>query len=161
MQNSIFPLQLIFNLNSKLFLYALEEVTDEMAAIRPDSQINNVVFISAHLLDARYYISDMLDLKIVNPFKNVFDKVSRVEDSDQLPGLNTIRNTWVEISEQLSDHLTEVSEEVLRRKDPFKFPIADSTVLGATTFLISHESYHLGQLGMLRKYLGLPAMKYS
>ena len=161
MKNAIFPLQLIFNLNSKLFLNATEKVTDEMAVIRPDDQINNVVFISAHLLDARYYISDMLDLKVVNPFKDAFEKVTRVEDSDQLPGLNKIRSTWVEVSQKLSDHLTTLPEEILNRKASFKFPVTDDTVLGAITFLISHESYHLGQLGILRKYLDLPAMKYD
>ncbi|MEJ2536234.1 MAG: hypothetical protein P8048_04140 [Calditrichia bacterium] len=86
MKKAIIPLQLIFNLNSKLFLNATAGITDEMAAIRPNDQINNVVFISAHLLDARYYISDMLDFKVVNPLKDVFEKVTRVEDSDQLPG---------------------------------------------------------------------------
>jgi uncharacterized damage-inducible protein DinB len=161
MKKAIIPLQLIFNLNSKLFLNATAGITDEMAAIRPNDQINNVVFISAHLLDARYYISDMLDLKVVNPFKDVFEKVSRVEDSDQLPGLSKIRSTWGEVSQKLSDHLTEVSAEILCREAPFKFPVADPTILGATTFLISHESYHLGQLGILRKYLDLPAMKYD
>ena len=161
MKKAIIPLQLIFNLNSKLFLNATEKVTDEMAVIRPDDQINNVVFISAHLLDARYYISDMLDLKVVNPFKDVFEKVSRVEDSDQLPGLSKIRSTWVEVSQKLSDHLTTLPEEILNRKASFKFPVTDDTVLGAITFLISHESYHLGQLGILRKYLDLPAMKYD
>jgi len=161
MKNAIIPLQLIFNLNSKLFLNATAGITDEMAAIRPNDQINNVVFISAHLLDARYYISDMLDLKVVNPFKDAFEKVTRVEESDQLPGLKTIRGNWVKLSQKLSDHFIEVSEAVLRREAPFKFPVADPTILGATTFLISHESYHLGQLGILRKYLDLPAMKYD
>jgi uncharacterized damage-inducible protein DinB len=161
MKNAIIPLQLIFNLNSKLFLNATAGITDEMAAIRPNDQINNVVFISAHLLDARYYISDMLDLKVVNPFKDAFEKVTRVEESDQLPGLKTIRGNWVKLSQKLSDHLTTLPEEILNRKASFKFPVTDDTVLGAITFLISHESYHLGQLGILRKYLDLPAMKYD
>ncbi len=161
MQNSIIPLQLIFNLNSKLFLNATEKVTDEMAMVCPDNRINNVIYFSAHLLDARYYISDMLELTMVNPFKDIFEKVSKVEESDQLPGLKRIRSNWVKLSQKLSDHLTTLPEEILNRKASFKFPVADDTVLGAITFLISHESYHLGQLGMLRKYLGLPEMKYS
>ena len=160
-KNSIFPLQLIFNLNSDLFLNVTEEITDEMAMIRPDKQINNVIYISAHLLDARYYISNLLNLEVANPFKEIFEKVKKVEQSVQLPGLTRIRRTWKELSPQLSNQLAEVSEEVLHRKAPFKFPVADSTILGATTFLISHESYHIGQLGLLRKYLGLSGMKYG
>jgi uncharacterized damage-inducible protein DinB len=29
------------------------------------------------------------------------------------------------------------------------------------TFLVQHESYHLGQIALLRRYAGLPAMKYD
>jgi uncharacterized damage-inducible protein DinB len=34
-------------------------------------------------------------------------------------------------------------------------------VLGALTFLVQHDSYHLGQLSLLRKWAGLPAMRYD
>jgi uncharacterized damage-inducible protein DinB len=42
-----------------------------------------------------------------------------------------------------------------------QFPgAADQTVLSALTFLVQHDSYHVGQLALLRKYVGLPAMRY-
>ena len=34
-------------------------------------------------------------------------------------------------------------------------------MLGALTFLVQHDSYHLGQLTFLRKLAGLPAMRYT
>lgn len=34
-------------------------------------------------------------------------------------------------------------------------PVEDKTIMGGFAFLISHESYHVGQLGLLRKELGL------
>jgi hypothetical protein len=42
-----------------------------------------------------------------------------------------------------------------------KFPIEDASRLGLLAFLVQHDSYHIGQLSWLRKYAGLPAMKYS
>jgi uncharacterized damage-inducible protein DinB len=27
-------------------------------------------------------------------------------------------------------------------------------------FLVQHESYHIGQMALIRKYIGYPAMKY-
>ena len=41
------------------------------------------------------------------------------------------------------------------------FPLANGTLLGTLTFLVQHDSYHLGQLSLLRKYCGLPAMRYQ
>lgn len=35
------------------------------------------------------------------------------------------------------------------------------TRLDATTFLVHHESFHLGQRGLLRRALGLPPMSYA
>jgi uncharacterized damage-inducible protein DinB len=40
-------------------------------------------------------------------------------------------------------------------------PGADGTVLGALAFLAQHESYHVGQVALLRRQLGLPAMSYA
>ena len=39
-------------------------------------------------------------------------------------------------------------------------PGVDRTRLGALTFLVQHDSYHIGQLALLRKPAGLPAMSY-
>ena len=40
-------------------------------------------------------------------------------------------------------------------------PLEDSSVLGLLGFMVQHDSYHVGQLSMLRKHAGLPAMSYS
>ena len=34
------------------------------------------------------------------------------------------------------------------------FPTDDKSVLGVITFLTFHETYHVGQMGLLRKFLG-------
>ena len=36
-----------------------------------------------------------------------------------------------------------------------------ATAWGVLTFLVQHDGYHVGQLALLRKYAGLPAMKYA
>ncbi|HEX9723580.1 MAG TPA: hypothetical protein VGC53_04790 [Vicinamibacteria bacterium] len=42
------------------------------------------------------------------------------------------------------------------------FPIEDGkSLLGCITFLLEHEAFHIGQIALLRRYLGLGAMKYS
>lgn len=41
-----------------------------------------------------------------------------------------------------------------------RFPVDLPTVHGGLGFLLQHESYHIGQLALLRKYFGYPAMRY-
>ena len=52
---------------------------------------------------------------------------------------------------------------VERQRAPFttRLPLGEPTVLSALTFLVQHESYHIGQVTFLRKHAGLPAMQYA
>ena len=52
------------------------------------------------------------------------------------------------------------SAEELETAVDARFPGVDRTRLGALTFLVQHDSYHIGQLALLRKPAGLPAMSY-
>jgi len=64
----------------------------------------------------------------------------------------------------VSDHLETVlgalTTERLDEPAPQRFPIDDETVLGEIAFLVQHDSYHIGQVALLRRQLGLPAMRY-
>ena len=65
-------------------------------------------------------------------------------------------------SEKLLLRLEELSEQELEEKPSFEFPIeGGETVLGVITFLTQHDGYHLGQIGLHRRYLGLGAMAYK
>ena len=39
-------------------------------------------------------------------------------------------------------------------------PVDDKSNMGLLIFMMQHESYHIGQLAILRKQAGLPAMSY-
>ncbi len=54
-----------------------------------------------------------------------------------------------------------LEESFLRSESPQTFPVDDHTTLDGMVFFLEHEAYHLGQLGFLRKSLGLGSMKYS
>ena len=59
------------------------------------------------------------------------------------------------------DALNSVSEDHLAADAPFKSPIGDNTMGGTIAFFAEHESYDIGQLGFLKKYLTKEAMSYS
>ena len=45
--------------------------------------------------------------------------------------------------------------DILTKQPPWTKPGMENSVRGTVTFLAFHESYHLGQLGYLRKFHGL------
>ena len=57
--------------------------------------------------------------------------------------------------------MTQIPASVLASDSPVNVPFGDKTMKGFLAFLMHHEAYHIGQMGILRKYLGNEAMKYD
>ncbi len=151
----------ILDLNTRLFVNCLAGVDDTSGLKRLDSVTNNMTFIAAHLLDARHFLARLLGVTVANlPTESLRD-VQSVEEAHDLPKLEELRDGWRQVSKSLMDRLNTVSDEELRKKSDSSFPVQDSTVFGAISFLAQHESYHLGQLGFLRKRLGFDPMSYG
>jgi hypothetical protein len=155
------PIKVIIQLNTKLLINATQDVTHQLSLKRIDTRINNIIFITAHLLDARYYMANFSGCDITSPFNEIFKSVNHVEDSKKLPPLKALLIDWQKSEDILLKHLEKIDKDRLQAKSPAAFPVEDSSVFGAITFLISHESYHIGQVALLRKALGLPSMNYS
>jgi len=155
------PLLTILNLNTRLFANCLDGVDDASGVKRLDSSTNSMTFIAAHLVDARHFLATSLGAVVAdNPTESLRD-VTSVEEAVDLPSLDQLRSGWQEVTGSLLSRLGTVSEEELRAEFSGRFPIEDSTVLGAISFLLQHESYHLGQLGFIRKQLGFDPMTYG
>ncbi|MFZ0391423.1 MAG: hypothetical protein WAN36_13270 [Calditrichia bacterium] len=71
------------------------------------------------------------------------------------------RSLWDTVSEKLIEKFPALSESNLSSKAPVNFPVEDETRLGEIAFLLQHESYHTGQLSLLRKWLGFQPMSYD
>lgn len=161
MNQKLIPLINQLNLNTRLLKNCIDGVDDESSVKPIIENVNPFAFIVIHLLDARYYIARLIDLDIVNPYKEQTDKARTAEDIPTYPALNEMFKHWQDIGIMLNKKMKELTEEKLAENPPFKFPIDDETLFGTLTFLMQHEAYHIGQLGLLRKAMGLPSMKYD
>jgi len=154
------PLHTTLNLNARLFLSALGGVTDDVATTRPNSNTNHMAFIACHLLDARHYLAEYTGLATDKPFKDILEGAKGIEDIATFPALANILSEWKAISERLSEHLPKLEEWTLTADSPQSFPVEDKTVLGGITFLLEHESHHIGQLAYLRRYFAMPPLDW-
>ena len=154
------PLAAILHLNTRLFLNCLDGLSDETARVRHASGVNSATFIAAHVTDSRFFILKTLGGTLENPLSASLDKAKSIDDITDWPALDTIRGAWTEVSSAIDGQLVASTADDLSTAVDARFPGVERTRLGALTFLVQHDSYHLGQLALLRKPAGLPAMSY-
>ncbi|RJP68609.1 MAG: DinB family protein [Ignavibacteriales bacterium] len=160
MQSILRPLHIIFVHNSRLLKNAVYDVNDELAERRLNNNTNSIKFILCHLIDARYHLANLIGLIDVCPFRDLFDRIQTIEDFNEYPQMNELNASIEKISLKISTHFEVLEEKDITKHINVKFPIEDRSVLGGITFLLEHESYHIGQIGFIRKYYGLHPLKY-
>jgi hypothetical protein len=155
------PLAEILRLNSVLFRNCLDGLTDEQAAVRPTNGTNSAAFIAAHLASSRFYLLKTLGVQEPDPLASYLDGRKGIDDIAQLPSLREVDEAWTKGAHLLRDRLDALTAAEIDAPSSVPFPLANGTLLGTLTFLVQHDSYHIGQLSLLRKYCGLPAMRYQ
>jgi hypothetical protein len=155
------PVVEIYRLNTDLLMNCLSGVSGADGTRRVLLGTNSMAFLTAHVIDARYFALTLIGCSIPNPLTDVLGSIQSIEEVQQMPGLDELRGFWIDVSKHLDGRLETVSAELLQAASPQEFPVSDRSVLGALAFLAQHESYHLGQLAFIRKGLGYPAMAYA
>lgn len=161
MNNSIYQSKIIFNMNDRLFNSALEGITEEQSKERITGHVNPVNWIASHTVWARYNTLMFLGKSADNPYNGLFENFKAYDVLLNYPSLSEIKNEWKKVSALLNDALGSVSEEHLAGDSPLKSPIGDFTNGGTIAFLAQHESYDIGQLGLLKKFFTKEAMSYN
>ncbi len=160
MMEVLAPWRDLFRLNTRLFRNALADLSEESGAARPNERTNNVAFIAGHLVETRAWTARYLRLATPPPFGGVLEHATGIADIPVLPTLADIRPAWDAVSATLVGRLEALTAGELDAPSSQRFPGVAPTVLGGLAFLAQHESYHVGQLALLRKYHGLPSMSY-
>jgi uncharacterized damage-inducible protein DinB len=151
----------IFKLNSRLFLNCLDGWKEDQARWRPAPDANSAAFIALHLVDSRHYIAKILGVTMENPFAFLAE-ARTIDDVKTWPPLAEVREAWKAVTGNMRERFKTLAPEDLAAKAEWaEMPMDDRTNLGMVIFMMQHESYHIGQLGLLRKQAGLPAMSYS
>ncbi len=160
MHDRLVPLYEIFKLNSRLFLNCLDGWKEDQARWRPSPDANSAAFIALHLVDSRHYIAKVVGMTMENPFPFLAD-AQTIDDVKTWPKLDEVRDAWKAVTGNLRERFKTLTVEDLAGKSEWEeMPVDDKTKLGMLLFMMQHESYHIGQLAILRKQAGLPAMSY-
>ena len=161
MTNDLKSMQIILNLNTRLFANTLEGITEEHWNARVSDHNNPLKWIAAHVVSSRYLILTFLGKPAQNPYQELFANQRPYEATVVYPSLGDVKKEWEKVSALMKTALASPSSEALGMNAPFPLLIEDQTSFGAMAFFVEHESYEIGQLGFLKKYHTKEAMKYT
>jgi uncharacterized damage-inducible protein DinB len=160
MESQVAPLAALYDLNTDLLLNCLDGLSDAEAQRRLEAGGNSITFLAGHLTDTRHFLVARLGHTLANPLARYLADVRSIDDITEWPALDEIRSAWLAVSTHLQTVLAELTPGQLAEPNVHRFPLGDSSRLGLVAYLVQHDSYHLGQIGFIRRQLGKPPMSY-
>jgi len=142
----------MFKFQGGIYQNALEDLTEELALKRPSNKSNHANWLLGHILHCRYMLANMIGAKAENPFDEVY--CDAIENGDY-PTVEKVFAQFPIISEKVLDRLSGLTDSELDAKPAHDKPALADIV----SFFVYHEAYHIGQLGYVRKLIGLAPMK--
>ncbi len=165
--SSIQPVSKQFALHSKLFINVLEGVEDIKGSKRLSDQVNHLQWIAGHITNSRYRFTSQLGLEMSFPFADCYNDFTQpppfnrvIDSSVKYPSLTEIKKYWNKLAPIFFDRISGLTDEQLASESAIAVPTG-KTLLDLFSFIASHESYHIGQMSIIRKYMGLSAMSYA
>ncbi len=165
------PIQIIakqFALHNRLFNNVLEGIGDVKGNERVSGEVNHLQWIGGHLVNVRYRFLPMFGKPVSFPHAEKYTDASlpppqtrAISASIEYPSLSEISGYWNAIVPDFAESVSVLGNDQLATEMPFSVPIGGKTLLDVLAFLASHEAYHIGQMSIIRKYLGLEAMSYK
>ena len=152
-----------FRMHSQSFFNALEGITQELALNRNDGKTNHVVWMAGNFVTCRYWIANLLGMDEKDPNDAFFKDAMALDEKLEYPSLEMLRKNFKDISPKVYKKLLEATDEQLSKAFSFgmNVPFVEENVLNMIGMCIGREDYLLGQIGLMRKLLGLKGMSYE
>jgi len=143
----------MFKTNEDFFQRTIKDVPDDKWLVQMDEGSNHLLWIVGHMLVARANVPKMMGETWSAPWEKLFVRGAKRVSPEQYPSPAEIRKAWDEVAEKMS---TAFATKTGALASPAKegAPTLDGTMAGTVGFLCLHETYHVGQLGYLHKWLG-------
>lgn len=155
MHASIWTVGEQFRITTNLYMKAMSGVEKDVAMRRPGPVSNPLLWLAGHVTHFRSRLLTLLGVPREYPWGSVFDTGAKVGSADMYPSPVELVALWEEQSELLMDRLAALTEADLLAPPMARVPSTDATLRGAIGYFSLHEAYHVGQMGYVRKWLGL------
>lgn len=157
----ISPLLFLYDLHTQLFPNVITDITGEDAHKRLDTKANHIAWIAGSLVQQRVDMVNDLGGNARQEAGELFSNFQGIKDDIKYPELETYNKDWQIVSVKARELLTEITDEKL--ESIYKIPDMhemDMPFFDMIGYSIHRESYLIGQIGLWRRLLDYPAMKY-
>lgn len=158
-----------YQLLTDWYLSVIEDIEESDGSKTIADNTNSLEWLAGHLITGRYrniirlgveiepykYMDKFINQTIPPPNAIAFNKMI------QYPSLNDCKQQWKIYGKIFMDRLKEIKTDTLSAEIPFTVMTGGNTVKDALTFITLHETFHIGQMSIIRKALGYPAMQLS
>lgn len=155
-----------FRLLTDWYLSVLDGIQPEHGSHVLSENTNSLEWLAGHLLVMRgrnvtrlgqqtkpfQYLATFVDPTLPPPSFRAFDK------GTAYPSLAECAEAWAVCSKAFINALETADDRVLQTKLPLSGPTGGNTVEDLLTSIVLHEAFHIGQMSVIRKGLGYPAM---
>lgn len=144
----------MFKFNTDIVNKALDGVGAEDWFRKPSDESNHLMWVMGHLVVHRGHTLKTLGVDWNVAWAPLFSRGSeRVADAEY-PSAEAMKEAWNSVSSELSATLRNPPADVLEMEAPAGPPSFDGMTSGTVAFFAFHDTYHVGQVSYLRKWLG-------
>ena len=144
----------MFKANTDIIDKALAGVSSEHWFKKPSDDSNHLMFVLGHLVVHRAHTLKTLGVDWDNPWIQLFSRGAEHVADAEYPSVDEMRAAWDQVSAELSATLKQPNAELLAQDAPKGPPSFDGKISGTVAFFAFHDTYHVGQVSYLRKWLG-------
>lgn len=152
-----------YRMHTQSFMNVLEGISEEDALKRIENKTNHIIWMAGNFVNMRYGLGGVLGLQTEDPYNDLFFQGKALNESSQYPSLTELQKSFHEISPKVYQKLLEVTDEELDEifEIGMNIPFVKETKLTFVGMCLGREDYLCGQIGLMRRILNYPGMKYE
>jgi hypothetical protein len=152
-----------YRMHTQSFVNVLEGISEEDALKRIENKTNHIVWMAGNFVNMRYALGWVLGLQEQDPYNDLFFQGKALDESTWYPTLAELKKSFHEISPKVYQKLWEATDEELDAifEIGMDVPFVEETKLNFAGMCIGREDYLCGQIGLMRRILDYPGMKYD
>lgn len=144
----------MFKFNTDIVNRAIQGVSAEDWYRKPGDDSNHLMWVMGHLVAHRGQTLKILGVAWDAAWAPLFSRGSDRVDDAEYPSKDEMLAAWNSVSADLSAALQNSSADALAKEAPKGPPSFDGKTGGTVAFYAFHDTYHVGQVSFLRKWLG-------
>src|SRR5262249_44181358 len=153
----ISPIAKIFAINDDLVVRALDGLTHPQLWTAPTGRNNPMMWVVGHFVQTRAQLLGLLGEPADTGWHQRFVRGATLADATLYPSREEVERVMNDISGRLHRKLASMNDDQLSGPPAVPLPGA-KTVADQVALFAFHDSYHVGQMGYIRKALGFPPL---